>query len=374
MTAKLEIPVPTDRHDPAQFKISGVRALRGPNYWRLAPVIACDVRLGELEHVTTADVAGFTERLLDALPSLREHPCSRDKPGGLVERLTEGTGWPHVLEHVALELQSLAGTDVSYGRVVPSGDPDVCWVILEYEEEELGLASVRDATAIMRACMTGAPLDITSTLERLRELYDDVRLGASTGVLVEEARRRGIPVRRLGTNSLVQLGLGRHLRRIQAATCDTTSIIAADIAQDKDLTKRMLQGICLAVPGGAVARTVERAVEVAEEIGYPVILKPLDGNQGRGISPRLDDAAGVRAAWELAGERYGTMVVERHVDGRDHRVLVVNGRVVAVAERVAAHVVGDGCRTVGELIEEVNRDPRRGRGHENVLTMIPANE
>jgi cyanophycin synthetase len=358
--------------DPAQLEITRLRALRGPNYWRLAPVIACDVRLGELEHVTTADVCGFTDRLLDLLPSLSEHPCSREKPGGLVERLLEGTSWPHVLEHVALELQTLAGTDVEFGRVVESGEPGLWWVIVEYEEEELGLASMREAVAVVRACMTGTQIDAASMLQHLRELYEDVRLGPSTGVIVEEARRRGIPVRRLGTGSLVQLGMGRYLRRIQATTCDSTSIIAADIAQDKDLTKRMLQGIGLAVPTGAVARDVQRAVEVAQEIGFPVILKPLDGNQGRGISPRLDDEEAIRAAWARDGERYGAMLVERHVKGRDHRVLVVNGKVVAVAERVAAHVIGDGVHSVADLIAEANRDPRRGRGHGNVLTMIPA--
>jgi cyanophycin synthetase len=358
----------------AEFTVTRPRALRGPNYWRLAPVIACDVRLGSLEGLTTADVAGFTDRLLESLPSLSGHPCSRDRPGGLVERLVEGTGWPHVLEHVALELQTLAGTDVSFGRVVESGEAGLWWVIVEYEEEELGVESVRQAAELIRGCLSGEPVNAAAVVQRLADLYQNVRLGPSTGVIVEEARRRGIPVRRLGTGSLVQLGMGRHLRRVQATTCDTTSIIAADIAQDKDLTKRMLHGIGLSVPTGAVAQDVEQAVKVAEEIGFPVILKPLAGNQGRGISPRLDDEAGVRAAWARAGERYDRMVVERHVQGRDHRVLVVNGKVVAVAERVAAHVIGNGKHSVGELIEEANRDPRRGVGHGNLLTAIPTDE
>src|SRR4051812_21641539 len=358
----------------ADFQVTRLRALRGPNYWRLAPVIACDVRVGELERVSTAEIPGFNDRLLDAMPSLQEHPCSRERPGGLVERLTEGTGWPHVLEHVALELQTLAGSDVSFGRVVESGDPGVWWVIVEYEEEELGVASVERAAEVIRGCMGDTPIEMTEIVRELRELHEDVRLGPSTGVIVEEARRRGIPVRRLGTGSLVQLGMGRHLRRVQATTSDTTSIIAADIAQDKDLTKRMLQGIGLAVPTGAVARDVERAVEVAQEIGFPIILKPLDGNQGRGISPRINDEAGVRAAWARTGDRYGRMVVERHVSGRDHRILVVNGKVVAVAERVAAHVIGDGQHNIGQLVDQANQDPRRGRGHGNLLTAIPIDE
>jgi cyanophycin synthetase len=360
--------------DPTQFEIVRIRALRGPNYWRLAPVIACDVRLGPLESLTTADVPGFTPRLIAAIPTLHDHPCSRGRPGGFIERLEEGTGWPHVLEHVALELQTLAGSDVDFGRALESGDAGIWWVIVEYQEEAVAIESVRQAAALIRACLAGEDLDSAGLIQPLRELWEDVRLGPSTGVIVEEARRRGIPVRRLGTGSLVQLGMGRNLRRIQATTCDTTSIIAADIAQNKDLTKRMLQGIGLAVPQGSVAADLEQAVGAARQTGFPVILKPLAGNQGRGISPRLDDEESVRAAWARSSDEYPEMVVERHVDGRDHRVLVVNRKVVAVAERVAAHVVGDGRQNVRELIDEANRDPRRGRGHGNVLTRIPADD
>ncbi|MBA3258240.1 MAG: cyanophycin synthetase, partial [Gemmatimonadales bacterium] len=358
----------------SELEIVRLRAQRGPNYWRLAPVIACDIRLGGLEPLTSADLPGFTERLLAAIPSLHGHPCSRGRAGGFVERLKEGTGWPHVLEHVSLELQTLVGADVEFGRVVPSPDGASWSVIVGYEQEEVGLESIRRGVDLIRACLGGEPIDGGALLSGLRDIHDQVRLGPSTAVIVEEARRRGIPVRRLGTGSMVQLGLGCYLRRIRATATDATSIIAADIAQDKDITKQVLRNIGLAVPVGAVARSVERAIEIAGEIGYPVILKPLAGNQGRGISLRLDDEAAVRAAWTGGAERYGAMVVERHVDGRDHRVLVVNGRVVAVAERVAAHVTGDGSRTVRELIEEVNRDPRRGAGHANLLTAIPVDE
>jgi cyanophycin synthetase len=360
--------------DPAELQISRIRALRGPNYWRLAPVVACDVRPGQLESLTTADVPGFTERLLEALPTLHEHPCSRGRPGGFVERLTEGTGWPHVLEHVALELQTLAGSNVDFGRAPQSGTPGLWWVIVEYEEEELGVASIRQGATLIRSCISGESMDSAALIQSLRDLWRDTRLGPSTGVIVEEARRRGIPVRRLGTGSMVQLGLGRYLRRIQATTSDTTSVIASDIAQNKDLTKRMLEGIGLSVPGGAVARDVERAVEIAHEIGFPVILKPLAGNQGRGISPRLENEDAVRAAWARTAERFRDIVVERHVEGRDHRVLVVNGKVVAVAERIPAHVTGDGRSTVQQLIDKANMDPRRGQGHASVLTRIPADE
>jgi cyanophycin synthetase len=262
---------------------------------------------------------------------------------------------------------------VTFGRVVPSEVDRSWWVILEYEEEAVGMEAVRRGVDVIRACIGGLEPDIAKIVAELADLRDMVRLGPSTAVIVEEARRRGIPVRRLGTGSMVQLGLGRSLRRIRATATDATSIIASDIAQDKDLTKRVLQNIGLAVPAGAVARNLERAVEIAREIGYPVMLKPLEGNQGRGISPRLSSEAELVGAWGQA-ERFGSLVVERYVEGRDHRVLVVNGKVVAVAERVPAHVVGDGAASIRELVEEVNRDPRRGTGHGKVLTALPLDQ
>ena len=350
--------------------VTRIRALRGPNYWRLAPVIACDVWLGSLEHITSADVPGFAERLLGALPSLSEHPCTRGA-GGFVERLQEGTPFPHVLEHVALELQTLAGSEVHFGRVVASGDEGVWWVIVAYEEEEVGINAMHAAADLIAACIAGEQYDALATVNTLHELYETVRLGPSTNAIVEEARRRGIPVRRLNSGSLVQLGLGKNLRRIQATLSDYTSAIAIEIAQDKDDTKRVLRNIGLPVPRGAVARTVEEAITIAEDIGYPIILKPLDANQGKGISPRADDEAHLRNAWTYSSAWGTRVVVENFVSGRDYRVLVVNGKVVAAAERVPAHVIGDGHTTIGDLIQQYNRDTRRGVGHTKVLTRIP---
>jgi cyanophycin synthetase len=361
-------------HPTSALRVTRIRALRGPNYWRLAPVIACDVRLGELEELNSADVPGFTDRLIAALPSLQEHPCSRGTSGGFVDRLREGTHWPHILEHVALELQTLAGSDVSFGRVVPSGDEGAWWVIVAYDEEEVGLEGVREGAALIRACIAGEPYDLPDLVVRLQGLYESVRLGPSTGAIVEEARRRGIPVRRLNSGSLVQLGLGRNLRRIQATMSDYTSAIGVEIAQDKVDTKRVLSNVGLPVPRGEMVRSADDAVAIAEEIGFPVILKPVDASHGRGISGRLNDAAAVRQAWEAAREISRRVLVEHYYEGRDHRVLVVNGRVVACAERVPAHVVGDGRHTIRELIDAANRDPRRGVGHTKILTRVPADE
>ena len=288
--------------DPNELRVTRIRALRGPNYWRLAPVIACDVRLGALESVSSVDAPGFNDRLLDALPTLASHPCSLGAPGGFVERLRSGTHIPHILEHVSLELQNLAGSDVGFGRVVASGDAGVWWVIVAYDEEDVGLQSVRDAISLVRAALGGPPFDAEASIRELQDLYERVRLGPSTWAIVEEARRRGIPVRRLNSRSLVQLGLGRNLRRIQATLTDHTSAIAIEIAQDKDDTKRVLEAIGLPVPHGDVAESAEQAVELAQEIGFPVILKPLDLSHGRGISPRLSDETAVRDAWARASQ------------------------------------------------------------------------
>lgn len=358
--------------DPEHLRVSRLRAVRGPNFWRLAPVIACDVTLGSLEDVPTCDIAGFNDRLLAAMPTLHEHPCSRGTEGGFVERLREGTHLPHVLEHVALEMQTLAGTDVSFGRVVESGDPGVWWLIVAYEEEEVGLQAVRDAVKLVRACMMDAEFPIQKVTAELHDLLENVRLGPSTGAIVEEARRRAIPVRRLNSHSLVQLGLGINLRRVQAAMSDYTSAIGVEIAQDKDDTRRVLGAIGLPVPEGGVASTLDGILETAHDIGWPVLIKPLDASHGRGISGRLENDEQIAAAFEVAKGYSRRVVIEQFVTGRDYRVLVVDGKLAAVAERVPAHVVGDGTSSVAELITIANRDPRRGSGHSRTLTHLPA--
>ncbi|HEU4830395.1 MAG TPA: cyanophycin synthetase [Gemmatimonadales bacterium] len=357
---------------PGALEVQRLRPLRGPNTWSLDPVIACDVVPGALCEVNSADLPGFPDRLLEALPSLLEHPCSVGAPGGFARRLREGTEWPHILEHVALDLQGLAGSDVRFGRVVRGGGPGAWRVVVEYEHEEVGVAAMRDAVETVRACLAGETPDMHPVIEKLRRLHASLRLGPSTAAIVEEARRRGIPVRRLNTGSFVQLGLGRSLRRIKATLSDQTSIIGVEIAQDKDLTKRILGNIGLSVPAGQPVSTVDEAVEAASVIGYPVILKPRDGSQGRGISGCLNDEAAVRVAWPAAASEGTAVIVETHTAGRDHRVLVVNGKVVAVAERIAAHVIGDGRSAIRELIAGANLDPRRGEGHGSVLTHLPA--
>jgi cyanophycin synthetase len=374
MTTVDPTPAESSTLDSYELRVTRIRALRGPNYWRLAPVIACDVRLGKLDDVPSNRIPGFCERLLAYMPSLREHPCSRGEAGGFASRLTEGTHLPHVLEHVSLELQTLAGSDVGFGRVVPSGDAGVWWVIVEYEEEEVGLEAMHQAVRLVRACIDGSPVDVGGMIEDVQDLYQTVQLGPSTAAVVEEARRRNIPVRRLNSRSLIQLGLGKNLRRIQATVTEFTSSIAVEIAQDKEDTKRVLSNIGLPVPRGGTVRSLDGAIELAEDIGYPVILKPIDASHGRGISGKLESPEAIAEAWEVARSFSRRLLVEHFHEGNDHRVLVVNGKVVACAERVPAHVIGDGDHSIHDLIDIANRDPRRGVGHRKILTKLPSDD
>ncbi|MBD0319795.1 MAG: cyanophycin synthetase, partial [Gemmatimonadetes bacterium] len=267
--------------------------------------------------------------------------------------------WPEAVALAAAELQARAGSPPGYSRVVPASGADPAVVTIAYEEEELALEALREAAVLVRDCIRGDEPKVDRLVAELREVYARTHPGPTASVLVDAARRRGIPVRRAPGDRVIQLGLGRNLRRLDAAMTDFTSVIATDITSDKHRTKEILERIGLAVPEGEVVTTLDDALELAEDLGFPVLLKPLDANDGRGISGRLDSADAVRAAWTIAVAEHPKVIVERFVTGRDHRVVVVAGRVVAVAERVPAHVVGDGRRSIRELAEEVNRDPKR---------------
>ncbi|HEV2736604.1 MAG TPA: cyanophycin synthetase, partial [Longimicrobiaceae bacterium] len=253
----------------------------------------------------------------------------------------------------------LAGSPARFSRAAAGGEDGVPLVVAGYEEEELGVESLYEAAALVRGCLLGEPPDVDRVVADLREVFRRARPGPTARLLLEAARARGIPARRVPGDPVIQLGLGRRLRRLDASMTDFTSVIAADVTSDKDRTKRVLERVGLPVPRGAVASTPEEALEIAGDIGYPVLLKPLDANEGRGISGSVGGPEGVRDAWDVAAAEAPAVGVERFAAGRDHRVVVVDGRVVAVAERIPAHVVGDGRRTVRELAEEVNREPRR---------------
>ena len=363
------------------MKILERKVYRGPNYYSYRPVIRLTLDLEELEAYPTSELPGFTAALLALVPTLHEHGCSYGTPGGFVRRLEEGTWLGHVLEHVAIELQCLAGTPVTFGKTRGAGEIGVYHVVYSFQQEEVGLDAGRLAERVLRSLL---PADLPSTLpeaeraafnftlelEELAALTDRVALGPSTGSLVKAAEERNIPWIRLNEGSLVQFGHGRYQKRIQATVTSETRHIAVDIAQDKELTARLLDDMGIPVPRQRVVNEEGAAAEASHAIGFPVVVKPLDASHGRGVSLNLQNEAEVRLAFQKAQEHRSYVIVEKFIPGRDYRVLVVNGHVVAVAERVPGHVVGDGEHTVQELIDIVNSDPRRGVGHEKVLTRL----
>ena len=366
------------------MKILETRVYRGPNLYALWPVIRLLIDLEELEDFPTAKLPGFSDRLLEMVPSLWQHGCSYSEDGGFVRRLgeEEGTWMGHVLEHIALELQVLAGTPVTFGKTrgehLPKGQYHV---VYSFVEEEVGLAAgdlalrlIRHILPPERADYDSSPFDYCQELEAFIELAQRRSLGPSTSALVRAAEERDIPWIRLNEGSLVQLGYGKYQKRIQATLTSETRQIATEIASDKRLTQRILEQLGLPVPRQSIVCDPQEAAEEAERLGFPVVVKPLDGHHGQAVAINLRTPDQVREAYEQARGICPRVIVECHQTGNDYRILVIDGRVAAVAQRVPGHVVGDGRSTIAELIEEVNRDPRRGIGHEKVLTRIVVDE
>jgi cyanophycin synthetase len=356
------------------LQIVETRVYRGANVWSYEKAIHLVVDLGSLEDFPSNTIPGFTEHLLELLPGLREHSCSRGKRGGFVERLHEGTWLGHVTEHCALALQQVVGHDIRRGKTRQvKGERGRYNVIFGYADEQVGLAAARLAVRLVNHLVQPDPeLDFEAELERFILRAERTAFGPSTQAIIDEAVSRDIPWLRLNQYSLVQLGQGVHAKRIRATMTSETSSIAVDIASDKDLTTTLLAAAGLPVPKQESVRTADQAVSVADRIGYPVVVKPLDGNHGRGVCLDLPDPDAVREAFPVAQEqsRRGSVVVESFIVGKDYRCLIIDGRMAAIAERVPAHVVGDGTSTVQELVDLTNADPRRGVGHEKILTRI----
>ena len=368
-----ERPTPTGPLSP-DLTIVESRVYRGPNVWSYEKSIHLVVDLGVLEGYPTDTIPLFTDKLLELLPGLQRHACSRGQDGGFVERLREGTWLGHVAEHMALQLQTEAGHDQRRGKTRGvRGTTGRYNVIYGYTDETVGLAAGRLATRLVNHLVSAEEgFDFDTELNAFLRLAERTAFGPSTAAIIEEAVSRDIPWIRLNSASLVQLGQGVHAQRIRATMTSRTGALAVDIASDKDLTTQLLASAGLPVPKQEAVRTTQALVEAAERIGYPVVVKPLDGNHGRGVCLNLQNAAEVERSFEIARDesKRGTVVVESFVTGRDYRCLIVGGRMQAIAERVPAHVVGDGEHTVGELVELTNADPRRGIGHEKVLTRI----
>ena len=354
------------------MKILKIQALRGPNLWsiRRTKLIQMRLDLEELEERPTDKIEGFRERIEALLPSLIEHRCSEGCYGGFFQRVDRGTWMGHVIEHIALEIQTLAGMDVGFGRTretIASGGYNV---VFNYLEEKVGVYAAKASVRIAEALISGKDYDLSEDIQKMKEIREDVRLGPSTGSIVEEAVSRGIPFLRLGRNSLIQLGAGVNQMRFQATITCKTSNIAVDIACNKEQTKKMLNEASIPVAKGDICYDEEDLQETIDDIGYPIVIKPLDGNHGKGASINVtnwDDA--VKGLWH-AKEYSRRVIVEKFITGFDFRVLVINNEVVAAAQRVPAHVVGNGKNNIQELIDITNEDPRRGYGHENVLTEI----
>ena len=354
------------------MKILKIQALRGPNIWSITrkKLIQMRLDLEDLEEKPTNKIPGFRERIQALIPSMIDHRCSEGCKGGFFQRVDRGTWMGHVIEHIALEIQTLAGMDVGFGRTRETKTPGVYNVVFNYIEEKVGLYAAEAGVRIAEALIEGVPYDLQADIKMMREIREDVRLGPSTGSIVDEAVARDIPWIRMGTNSLIQLGYGINQMRFQATITCKTSNIAVDIACDKEQTKRLLDASSIPVAKGSICVDEEDLEDTIKKIGYPIVIKPLDGNHGKGASINVINWEDAVDGLAYAKKYSRRVIVEKFITGFDFRVLVINNQIIAAAQRVPAHVVGDGKNSITWLIDEINKDPRRGYGHENVLTEI----
>lgn len=354
------------------MKIIEIKTLRGPNYWSnyRKKLIVMKLDLEEMEERPTNEIEGFGDRLRAAFPSMKSHRCSKNHEGGFFERVDEGTWMGHVIEHIALEIQTLAGMECGFGRTRGSGAPGVYNVVFSYMEESVGNYAAKASVRIAEALIANEPYDLDNDIIEMRKLREKTRFGPSTGSIVDEAIARNIPYIRLNGESLVQLGYGVNQVRFRATMTDRTSSIAVDLASNKDETKRMLSDAAIPVAKGMCISKEEEVDEVISKVGFPLVFKPLDGNHGKGASINVKTEEEAREAYAHAKKYSRKIIVEKFITGYDFRVLVINNRFIAAALREPAHVVGDGISTIEQLITIENLDPRRGYGHENVLTEI----
>lgn len=354
------------------IEILRVTHLRGPNIWTYRPVIEAWVDIGELEDFPSNTLPGFYERLTAFLPGLVEHHCSPGVRGGFLQRLQEGTWAAHIVEHVSLELQNMAGMRTGFGKARQTSQRGVYKVAFRTRHEKVGTAALYLARDVVMAAINNTEIDLASKIAELRDSVDSLCLGPSTSNIVNAATDRQIPSIRLTEGNLVQLGYGIAQRRIWTAETDQTSAIAEEIASDKDLTKSLLHACGVPVPEGQLVRSAEAAWEAAQDIGVPVAVKPYDGNHGRGVSLDLHSQTDIEAAYHLAHRKGGgSVIVEKFIPGNEHRLLVVGKRVVAAARGDACWVVGDGVSNIDELANlQVNSNPMRGTGEEFPLNVI----
>lgn len=358
------------------MRIREINAMRGPNYWsvRRHKLIVMVLDLEKMEDYPSNKIPGFIDRLKIMFPSMYEHRCSVGEPGGFFQRVEEGTWMGHIIEHIALEIQTLAGMDTGFGRTRGYGEKGVYNVVFSYLEENVGRFAAQSSVDICNALIAAEDYNLDSDIQKMRELREESRLGPSTGSIVEEAESRGIPWIRLNQYSLVQLGYGANQKRIQATVTSETSSIGVELACDKEDTKYLLESAEIAVPRGDIIGKESSLEAACRYVGYPLVVKPVGGNHGRGITVNIDNYEDALVAFHAAKEVSPKVIIEKYITGEDYRLLVINNVLVAAAKRSPAHIVGDGKSTIEDLVYEVNRDPRRGYGHENVLTKITIND
>ena len=353
-----------------KITVSELTVYSGKNIHSLRPVMKMTVDIGEYGNVPTKDIPSFNEKLLDLLPGLRRNCCGLGYEGGFLDRLREGTYLAHVLEHVILEMQAVLGYDVAFGRTRTVTAPSEYTLVFEYQNEVCAQECAKVAVFILNNLIAGKDILIGEFLDYLRKISVETELGPSTAAIVAEAKKRGIPVTRIGHESLVRLGYGKNSRLVESTLTDATACVCADISSNKQLSKYLLGEQRIPVPYGKVVYSELSAQMAAVQLGTPVVVKPLDSNQGKGVHLNLTRPDELREAFLSASRYSGGVIVEQYVKGEDYRVLVVGGAVSAVSRRVPACVTGDGAHTVRELVEIVNNDPNRGEKHEKPLTKL----
>ncbi|HEV7330525.1 MAG TPA: cyanophycin synthetase [Flavisolibacter sp.] len=358
------------------MKIAELKVLRGPNFWSVKKhkLIQLLVQLDAFTATPTNKIPGFYDRLKGLMPTLYNHSCFEGAPGGIFKLVQEGTSLAHVVEHIALELQELAGMCTRFGRTRSAGKDGLYHVVFSYCEEEEGVYTANAAVKITEALAGGKDISIEEEIEEIKRLWHRYKLGPTTQAIVDEAAKRDIPHLRLDNSSYVQLGYGARQKRVEAALTNETGNIAVEIAGNKDLTKKILKEAFVPVPAGTIIDCIDQLKDAVEELGFPVVVKPLNGNQGKGAAINITNWPDLTTAFIRAQDFSRDVIIERFISGHDFRALVVDYKFVAAALRTPAAVTGNGINTIGELIEIVNGDPRRGKGHEKVLTAIKVDD
>ena len=351
------------------MKVESIRTLNGPNVYSYHPVLLMSLDLGGLVERESREFNGFNDRLLKLLPGIRNHHCSLGHEGGFVIRLEEGTYFGHIVEHVALELTELTGIGKSHGKT-RHDTGSVYNIAIEFRAEKASTYLLEQAVKLIEALVRGKSFQLQPVLEQAKRLVADADVGPTTRAITQAAEKRNIPWRRDGTGNRIQLGYGKHLRYVQTAMTDRTSVVAVELAQDKDETKERLERNGIPVPQGKVVYTLKEANKAADEIGRPVVVKPVNGRKGLGVSLEVETAEEMKVAFQAAKEYSSAILIEEMFAGRNYRVVVVGGRMVAASERLLPHVIGDGVTAIRDLIATENRNPLRGDGHEKPLTKI----